>query len=121
MVGWGGSPRSAAPASPKNRWACATFLGLCLARCSVSDPEPLLLPLARRPPGGTTNPSKKLSSLEGFVVPGWGRLGAAGPISIVRPPSGSVRGVRIARDDLVDVDHHQRQDHLPHVNLVWVR
>src|SRR5512135_967008 len=50
-------PTSAAPASPKNRRACAPFLGLSLARCSASDPESPLLPLARRPPCGTTNPS----------------------------------------------------------------
>ena len=76
-------PTSAAPASPKNQRACATFLGLCLTRCSASDPEPLLLPLARRPPCGTTNHSKEESFLEGFVGPGWGRLGAAGPVEIV--------------------------------------
>jgi hypothetical protein len=78
----GGSPRLAAPARPKNRRACAPFLGLSLARCSASDPESPLLPIARRPPCGTTNPSKEESFLEGFVVPGRGRLGAAGPVSM---------------------------------------
>jgi hypothetical protein len=82
-------------------------LGLYLARCSASDPEPPLLPLARRPPCGTTNPSKEESFLEGFVVPGWGRLGAAGPVSMAarraerprepRPCSRPLSGPRAAR------------------------
>jgi hypothetical protein len=96
-------------------------LGLCLARCSASDPEPPLLPLARRPPCGTTNPSKEERFLEGFVGPGWGRLGAAGPVEIVSDchvvrssgaagawagfgPAGTAAGAFAGRGEVIDPD-----------------
>ncbi len=65
-----GSSPAARLAAPQ---ACATFLGLCLARCSASDPELPLLPLARRPPCGTTNPYSKKKV---FWKGSWCRAGA---------------------------------------------
>src|SRR5512135_2356953 len=72
--GIGEPGRSRTVDSPKNRRACAPFLGPYLERCSASDSEPPLLPLALRPPCGTTSPSQEEGFLEGFVVPGRGRL-----------------------------------------------
>jgi len=64
---------------------------------------------------------KEESFLEGFVVPGWGRLGAAGPVEIVSDchivrssgsagawtgfgPAGTVAGAFAGRGEVIDPD-----------------
>ena len=122
MAGWGWVAPIGGPGAPQEPTSLCDVLGALSGE--VFRIGPRAAPPAARPAAALRHHEpfqRKRFLLEGFVVPGWGRLGAAGPVEIVSDchvvrssgaagawagfgPAGTAAGAFAGRGEVIDPD-----------------